>query len=198
ASGKAGRTPANTIKAVDRLDSNCSTFPSELSESSADEGQRGASVLSYESPETTGHTHSLQKRSPLTSTSARIDKLEAAICRMKDSIDRSRQDSASPDASVTVTNELNARLLQLERNVADTLKDATATGNCAGRCFDSPLASVISEVTEDLQDFTYKLAQNQIDLMSEMLRQTLAQAVAIVSSNTPHPPLGSEEPALRK
>ncbi|KAF4724398.1 hypothetical protein FOZ63_020701, partial [Perkinsus olseni] len=101
ASGKAGRTPANTIKAVDRLDSNCSTFPSELSESSADEGQRGASVLSYESPETTGHTHSLQKRSPLTSTSARIDKLEAAICRMQDSIDRSRQDSASPDASVS-------------------------------------------------------------------------------------------------
>lgn len=84
--------------------------------------------------------------------------------------------------------------------MVDALPNVTATGDHAvhAPCIPGSLLSVISEVTEELQDFTYKLAQNQIDLMSEMvcatalnanngpfsqLRQTLAQAVAIVSSN---------------
>ncbi|EER03853.1 hypothetical protein Pmar_PMAR017266 [Perkinsus marinus ATCC 50983] len=202
-SEKADRTSTETTTAVvGRHDSNCSTYPSELSDSSVD-GAHGR-IRAAESPETCHvgpgtarldrgerrRVAQLQEQSSISAACARIEQLEVDVSRMQKSINGSMEDATRPDDPLS----------KFEKTIVGALQNVTATGDHAvhAPCIPGSLLSVISEVTEELQDFTYKLAQNQIDLMSEMvcatalnmnngpfsqLRQTLAQAVAIVSSN---------------
>ncbi|KAF4675660.1 hypothetical protein FOL47_007432 [Perkinsus chesapeaki] len=166
-SNHASVAQTNASDGVNRSGSNCSTYPSEFSESSIDE-----SKLWTDHPE---RNVTSSEEISLKAISDRLERLETAVARIQETIEErighgnARPSNVTPDQEQCPPSGYTCNQTRFESFILKAVKDNVETGS--------------GDVIEELQEFTYKLAQNQIDLIGDMLQQTLLQAVAIAAAN---------------